>query len=74
MPADLPTGLTNQYAEQWDTRWKAYLKREHMHAAPDNLSVLIRDLREFLVPLTVSSDATSLWSLGGPWATPDTNA
>lgn len=51
MSTDLPTGLTDQYAEQWDTRWKAYLRREHMHAAPDNPSLLIRDLREFLFPL-----------------------
>lgn len=70
MPTDLPTGLTDQYAEQWDVRWKAYLRREHMHAAPDNLSLLIRELREFLIPLTVSSDVTSLWPPGGPWATP----
>ena len=67
VPTALPTGLTDQYAEQWDARWKAYLGREHMHAAPDNLSLLIRDLREFLVPLTVPADVTSLWPAGGPW-------
>lgn len=68
MPTDIPTGLTNQYAEQWDTQWKAFLKREHMSAAPDNLSSLIGDLREFLVPLTLPSSMTSYWPSGGPWS------
>ena len=64
MPTDLPTGLTDQYTEQWDARWKAYLRREHMHAAPDNLSLLIRDLREFLVPPITASH----WPSAGPWS------
>ncbi|HEX9198019.1 MAG TPA: nucleotidyl transferase AbiEii/AbiGii toxin family protein [Acidobacteriaceae bacterium] len=68
MPTDIPTGLTNQYAEQWDMRWKAFLKREHMSAAPDNLSSLIGDLREFMVPLTLPSSTASYWPSGGPWS------
>jgi predicted nucleotidyltransferase component of viral defense system len=68
MPTDLPTGLTDQYTEQWDARWKAYLRREHMHAAPDNLSLLIRDLREFLVPLTLPPSTASHWPSAGPWS------
>jgi predicted nucleotidyltransferase component of viral defense system len=69
MPTDQPTGLTDQYVEQWDARWKAYLRREHMHAASDNLGLLIRDLREFLIPLTLAAGAPSHWSPGGPWTT-----
>jgi predicted nucleotidyltransferase component of viral defense system len=68
MPTDLPTGLTDQYAEQWDTRWKAFLRREHMRAAPDNLSLLIQDLREFLVPLTLPHSAASHRPPAGPWS------
>jgi len=69
LPTGTPTGLTDQYAEQWNTRWSAYLKREHMHAAPHQLHLLIADLREFLVPLTTKSDAASHshWKPGGPW-------
>jgi predicted nucleotidyltransferase component of viral defense system len=69
MPTDIPTGLSNQYAEQWEARWKAFIKREHMNAAPDNLSLLIEDLREFLVPLTIPSGTASYWPSGGPWLT-----
>lgn len=68
MPADIPTGLTQQYAEQWAARWKAFLNREHMNAAPDNLSLLIEDLCEFLLPLTTPSSSAFYWPSGGPWS------
>jgi hypothetical protein len=68
IPTDLPTGLTNEYAEQWNARWNAYIKRERMSAAPDNLSLLISDLREFLHPLTLPFRTASHWSPGGPWS------
>jgi hypothetical protein len=67
LPTDTPTGLTDQYAEQWNARWSAYLKREHMHPAPDNLHLLIGDLRAFLIPLTPLSGAAAHWKPGGPW-------
>lgn len=65
MPADVPTGLTRLYAEQWDTRWKAFLGREHMNAAPADLNQILEDLRRFLVPLM--SPLGSHWPAGGPW-------
>jgi predicted nucleotidyltransferase component of viral defense system len=68
MPTDVPTGLTRLYAEQWDTRWRAYLKREHMNVAPAELGRVIEDLRRFLVPLLALPDATSYWPSGGPWS------
>jgi predicted nucleotidyltransferase component of viral defense system len=67
MPTDIPTGLSNQYAEQWDTRWKAFIRREHMNAAPNDLGLLLENLREFLVPLTIPSGPASYWPSGGPW-------
>lgn len=67
LPGDVPTGLTEQYAEEWQRRWSAYLGREHMHAAPDDLRVLLRDLREFLIPALFPSNQTSHWTPGGPW-------
>lgn len=69
MPVDTPTGLTDQYTEQWDARWKAFIKREHMKAAPEDLAVLIEDLRKFLVPLTTPTATASNWQPGGPWST-----
>jgi hypothetical protein len=69
MPDDVPTGLTEQYAEQWQGRWNAFLKREQMYAAPGDLRILLRDLREFLIPVIFPPDEPSHWTPGGPWAT-----
>lgn len=69
IPRDVPTGLTETYAEQWQGRWNAYLRREHMHAAPGDLRVLLRDLREFLIPVLFSANEPSRWAPGGPWTT-----
>jgi predicted nucleotidyltransferase component of viral defense system len=69
MPTDVPTGLTRLYAEQWNVRWKAFLKREHMNAAPADLDQLLDDLRKFLVPLMVPPITALHWPSGGPWST-----
>lgn len=68
MPTDVPTGLTRLYAEQWDTRWKAFLGRDHMNAAPDDLNQILEDLRRFLVPLATPLGTDSYWPAGGPWS------
>ena len=68
IPTDVPTGLTRLYAEEWDTRWKASLKREHMSAAPDDLGQVLDHLRRFLVPLMTPTDTTAYWPSGGPWS------
>ncbi|WP_263359626.1 nucleotidyl transferase AbiEii/AbiGii toxin family protein [Acidicapsa ligni] len=68
MPTGIPTGLTDQYGEQWGAQWKAFLKREHMNAAPNDLLTLIADLRSFLVPLTIPSSTDAYWTSGGPWS------
>ena len=68
IPTDVPTGLTRLYAEEWDARWKAFLKREHMSAAPGDLGQVLDDLRRFLVPLMTPTDTTAYWPSGGPWS------
>jgi len=68
VPVDIPTGLTEQYASQWAAQWKAFLKREHMKAAPDEFAVVISDLRSFLVPLSKPPLPTFRWQPGGPWS------
>ncbi len=70
MPIDVPTGLTGSYAEQWDTRWKAFLGREAMNAAPTNLNQILEYLRGFLVPLSVPAHMDAHWAPGGPWSNP----
>jgi len=68
VPADVPTGLTRLYAEEWNARWKAFLNREHLNAAPDGLNQVFEDLRRFLVPLTAPPVNKSRWPVGGPWS------
>jgi hypothetical protein len=66
LPVDTPTGLTNQYAEQWDVRRKAFIKRECMLAAPEEPDTLIEDLYKFLVPLMSLTDPARQPAF--PWA------
>jgi predicted nucleotidyltransferase component of viral defense system len=68
VPADVPTGLTRFYAEEWNTRWRAFLNREHMNAAPDNLNQVLEDLRRFLVPLMAPLSNKSRWPAGCSWS------
>jgi len=68
LPRAMPTGLTDEYAKQWNPRWKAFLKRERMQAAPDNLAAVIADLSGFLFPLISTPVAASNWQPGGPWS------
>jgi predicted nucleotidyltransferase component of viral defense system len=74
-PADLPVGLTDEFAAAWATQWRAFLGREHMATAPDAFAAIITDLRAFLMPL-VTRDLVEeqSWSLGGPWSKGDKNA
>jgi len=67
MPTDVPTGLTRLYAEEWDVRWKAFLNREHMNAAPIDLGQVLDDPRRFLVLLMTMLDVNPHWSPGGSW-------
>jgi hypothetical protein len=68
MPTDVPTGLTRLYAEEWNVRWKAFLNREHMNAAPIDLGHVLDDLRRFLVPLMTLSSSGAYWPSRGPWS------
>jgi hypothetical protein len=67
MPTETPTGLTRLYAEEWDARWKAFLKRERMNPVPRNLGQIVEDLRAFLMPLVAQPNTASNWPAGGPW-------
>jgi predicted nucleotidyltransferase component of viral defense system len=68
MPTDVPSGLTRLYAEEWNVRWKAFLNREHMNAAPIDLGQVLDDLRRFLVPLMTLSNSDAYWPSRGPWS------
>jgi hypothetical protein len=65
IPENVPSGLSRQYGEGWGTRRKTFLKREQMNAAPEDLHVVLENLRRFLIPLAAKSGDDSRWQLGG---------
>ena len=68
VPDKTPTGLTALYVSQWAARWRVFLNRAHMKAAPEDLALVVADLHSFLVPLTEPSTENPTWPPGGPWS------
>jgi predicted nucleotidyltransferase component of viral defense system len=68
LPADIPVGLTDEFAAARAAQWRAFLTRERMAAAPDGFTTVIGDLQGFLMPLLVGSNADLVWPTGGPWS------
>jgi Nucleotidyl transferase AbiEii toxin, Type IV TA system len=67
--AEVPVGLSEEFATAWAAQWRAFLTRERMTAAPDALTIVVADLRLFLLPLLAStSNGSRMWPPGGPWA------
>jgi hypothetical protein len=68
LPADIPVGLTDEFAAARAAQWRAFRTRERMAAAPDGFKTVITDLQGFLMPLLVGSNADLVWPTGGPWS------
>ena len=68
LPADIPVGLTDEFAVARAAQWRAFLTRERMAAAPEGFTTVIADLQGFLMPLLVRSNADQVWPMGGPWS------
>jgi hypothetical protein len=67
LPADIPAGLTDEFAAARAVQWRAFLTRERMAAAPDAFADVIADLRPFLMPLLDASEGERDWLPRGPW-------
>ena len=67
LPADIPVGLTDEFAAARAVQWRAFLTRERMAAAPDAFADVIADLRPFLMPLLGTSEGERAWLPRGPW-------
>ena len=68
-PVAQPVGLSDDYVTAWSVRWRTFLSREHMAAAPADLAVVVSDLRIFFIPLlTAASPDDQKWLPKGPWA------
>ena len=75
IPSGTPTGLTDDFAKQWAVQWRAFIKRERMRGAPEELGVLIDNLRLFLVPLLSPGHGEAAhWQPSGPWETNSTGS
>jgi Nucleotidyl transferase AbiEii toxin, Type IV TA system len=51
LPSVPPIGLTDAYAQAWGAQWRTFLARERMAVVPDDLAVVVGDLRKFLMPV-----------------------
>jgi Nucleotidyl transferase AbiEii toxin, Type IV TA system len=68
LPADIPVGLTDEFAAARAAQWRTFLARERMAAAPNDFTTVIADLERFLLPLLGGSNAALVWPRGGPWS------
>jgi predicted nucleotidyltransferase component of viral defense system len=70
IPGNLPA-LTDQFAQEKQKQWQAFLFRNLLKDAPDGLSEVIRLLRTFLLPVLEAcvNDMTfdQTWSIKGHW-------
>lgn len=71
-----PAGLTEAYARDpaRATQWRAFVRRSRFASEPDDLAVLVSEVRRFADPLlTAAAHASGFparWPSGGPWETP----
>jgi predicted nucleotidyltransferase component of viral defense system len=66
IPVVLPTGLSDEFIEDQQGQWQAFLNRQSIESAPP-LSDVVKVLREFLLPLFNPAGEFSIWKPGGPW-------
>lgn len=62
-----PTGFSEAYVETWSRQWRAFLTRERMAAAPEELATVVADLKRFLLPLFEDADGDWRWKQRGGW-------
>ena len=68
LPADMPVGLTDEFAAARAAQWQTFLGRERMAAAPNAFADVIADLRTFLIPLAGTPEGEWTWLPRGPWS------
>ena len=67
-PPESPTGLTEAFALEKDRMWRAFLKRERLGAAPEDMSSVLADLRAFFRPVIENDLNCERWPSRGPWS------
>jgi len=73
IPKNIPAALSDEFAanQEKGTQWRAFLKRTQLADQGFELSLVINELRNFLIPplrAAASGESFSLlWEEGGPW-------
>jgi len=67
LPQEKPTAFTEAYASTWNGQWRAFLTRERMTAAPEQLASVLADLERFLLPLLETADGNLSWKPRAGW-------
>ena len=74
IPKDIPSSLTEMFADDKGkrTQWKAFLKRNRLAESETELSKVVSDLRDFIMPVFSSIvervSFPHTWDPGGPWS------
>ena len=68
LPTGVPGGLGDPFAAAAQRQWRAFLTRDRMKAAPEDLAQVLDTLRTFLMPLLDAAEPPDMtWPPGGPW-------
>lgn len=73
LPSDVPTALGDEFAQDSGkaAQWGAFVKRNDLETGGAELSQVVADLREFLLPPLHAAAAgikfEAAWPTGGPW-------
>ena len=66
LPEHIPVGLSDQFAQEREAQWRAFLARDRLEVAPVSFVQVVNDLRAFLQPMLTRAEVAS-WPPGGPW-------
>ncbi len=68
-----PVGLSTEFALETARRmqWRAFLRKSKLEGTPDDLAILVEEIRKFLGPiaqaLSQDDDFQDVWDPPGPW-------
>lgn len=65
-PEESPVGLSDDFADEKQTQWQAFVTRDRLDAIPASLITVIGNLRTFLNPVLAHEPVQS-WQRGGHW-------
>ncbi len=71
LPSELPDGLKDEFAQEKQAQWQAFIQTAKMADAPRELMEVLAVLREFLWPVLTAAllnqPQIGLWKAPGPW-------